>query len=307
MSRHMSSCLNERNFECPLCAMKFSRNDTMNDHVRTVHLKEKLYVCALPGCGESFSKQDNLNAHVGGHMGTKYPCLVCGEKFPSKRAVTTHVDIEHKGLNYSCDFPGCEYETVYKQNLKSHVNTIHSIEGQIRQKKQENRVNKLLKEWGHTVDCEVTINAARNGCVEDSQRHFSRIDFSIINCVNAMLILEVDEDQHYWYNLSCEFSRMSDIRAALVKAGYELPIYWIRYNPQGKYHVASEQVKTYRSKREIELKKHLEELCSPDFVPKNQVNIHYMYYDLISETEGPELVSDDDFPEALKGCVTWCI
>lgn len=183
----------------------------------------------------------------------------------------------------------------------------HTLEGQIRRKKQELRVTKILNEWGYTADPEVTINASRTNCVQDTQRYYSRLDFTIINCVNAVLILEVDEDQHTWYNISCEFSRMSDVRTSLLTAGYEVPIYWIRYNPNGKYHIGSEQVKTFRPKRELALKAKLEELCSPDFVPENQVNIHYMYYDLISKEIGPEIMTDTDFPEALTECVTWCV
>lgn len=80
----------------------------------------------------------------------------------------------------------------------------------------------------YTVDCETTINALSGRCLTDTQRYFSRLDFIIVNCVNAICILEVDEDQHYWYNLSCEMSRMADVRASLALAGYTLPIYWIR-------------------------------------------------------------------------------
>lgn len=37
------------------------------------------------------------------------------------------------------------------------------------------------------------------------------------------------------------------------------------------------------------LKEHLERLCDIAFVPNNEVNIHYMYYDLVSEQSGPEI------------------
>lgn len=82
------------------------------------------------------------------------------------------------------------------------------------------------------VDCETTINALAGQCLTDTQRHFSRLDFRIVNCVNAVCIIEVDEFQHFRYNLSCVMmSRVADVRASLVAAGYTLPIYWIRYSP----------------------------------------------------------------------------
>ena len=98
---------------------------------------------------------------------------------------------------------------------------------------------------------------------------------------------------------------MSDIRASLLKAGITKPLYWIRYNPNGSYHVDFEKVKISREDRELVLKAKLDELCSPDFVPANEVSIHYMYYDLMSQDMGPEIMYDNDFPEVMRGVVSW--
>lgn len=191
---------------------------------------------------------------------------------------------------FMCDFEGCDYTCTQPTNLHRHKTT-HTIEGQIRHKKQENRLNKLLKEWGYTVDCETTINAKSGQCLTDTQRYFSILDFRVVECVNAILIciVECDEDQHFWYNLSCEMSRMADVRAALALAGYTLPIYWIRYAPTGKYHVGGEQIKIPRQQREAALKAHLlATVCSPDFTPTKQESVRYMFYDLVSHEEGPK-------------------
>lgn len=120
------------------------------------------------------------------------------------------------------------------------------------------------------MDCETTIDAKSGQCLTDTQRHFSRLDFRGFECVNAMCIVECDEDQHFWYNLSCEMSRMADVRAALALAGYTLPIYWIRYAPTGTYRVGSEKIKMPREQREDALKGHLARVCSPDFTPTQQ-------------------------------------
>ena len=37
-----------------------------------------------------------------------------------------------------------------------------------------------------------------------------------------------------------------------------------------------------------------------DFVPDEQENIHYMFYDLISEELGPAIMVESDFPEHLQ-------
>jgi len=179
------------------------------------------------------------------------------------------------------------------------------MEGQIRRKTQENRVSKKLKEWGFDFDCETTINARRQDCLKDTQRYFSRLDFHIINCTKMVLILEVDEEQHSWYNLGCEFSRMTDVTASLTKAGYDLPIYWLRYSPNGKYYLDSKKQRMYRVAREVKLKEHLEYLCSSRYSPPNSINLHYMFYDLQSEEAGPVILNDVDFPGVMKPFVTW--
>lgn len=139
----------------------------------------------------------------------------------------------------------------------------------------------------------------------DTQSYSSRLDFKIVNCVNAICIIEVDERQHYWYTLSCEMSRMADVRASLVVAGYTLPFYWIRYSPCGKYRVGSEQVHVEQPDREKVLREHLVKVCSPDFTPDNQETVHYMFYDLVSREEGPKIMSDPDFSDAMKDVVSW--
>lgn len=78
-------------------------------------------------------------------------------------------------------------------------------------------------------------------------------------------------------------------------------------NPNGKYHIGTEQVKTCRPKRENSLKAKIDELCSPDYIPENQVNIHYMYYDLITPEIGPEIMTDRDFPDATRMCNMVCL
>lgn len=51
------------------------------------------------------------------------------------------------------------------------------------------------------------------------------------------------------------------------------------------------------------LKSNLEELCSPDFVQANRVNIHYLFYALTTQEMGPEIMYDPDFPEAMREVV----
>lgn len=95
------------------------------------------------------------------------------------------------------------------------------------------------------------------------------------------------------------------VRAALVLAGYTLPVYLVRYAPTGTYRVGSEKIKMPRKQREQALKEHLARVCSPDFAPTQQESVHYMFYYLVSQDDGPEILLDPDFPDAMKAVVSW--
>lgn len=120
----------------------------------------------------------------------------------TKYDMTVHRRTHSDEKMFVCDFEGCEFAFSWSGNLNRHKET-HTIEGQIRRKKQEHRAKEMMETWGYTVDCETTINAKAGQCLKDTQRHFSRLDFRVVNCVNAICIVECDEDQHYWYQLSC--------------------------------------------------------------------------------------------------------
>lgn len=135
------------------------------------------------------------------------------------------------GMVHKCDFPGCDYRSIFRSSVVVHAKT-HTIEGQMRQRKQEKRLLQKTRDWGFTVDVEVTINARRGDGVRDAEnRYFSKLDFVILNCVHHIVIVECDEDQHRSYLLPCELSRMTDTQASLVLAGYTLPVHWVRYSP----------------------------------------------------------------------------
>lgn len=184
----------------------------------------------------------------------------------------------------------------------------HSKEGQIRKRIQENRLFNKLRAWGYTVDVEVTINARRGDCVRDTDnRHFSRLDFVIVECVSRILIVECDEKQHSSYMLPCEFSRMADdVQAALVLAGYTVPVHWIRYSPNGKYMVGGRQRVPKREDREGVLKENLESLCSGEVEPSGQMSMHFMFYGRFCDEGLPCIVAEKEFPDHLKAFVTFC-
>ncbi|CAG8084229.1 unnamed protein product [Penicillium nalgiovense] len=58
--------MHERRFKCKIigCRMGFKREDHLERHTRS-HLKEKPYICWVPGCRchRTFSRRDNLKVH----------------------------------------------------------------------------------------------------------------------------------------------------------------------------------------------------------------------------------------------------
>lgn len=214
----------------------------------------------------------------------------------------------HYGIKpYKCPHEWCDYECTSKGEIKTHLKRIHSRDGFIRKLREESRVIRKLKEWGLSIDTDITIDASRNGCVSDTDRKYSRVDMVILNVTSCILILEVDEFSHekYAYNISCEVSRMSDISAFLRLNFYTQPIFWLRYNPNGKYSVGGIEKKVSRKERELVLKEKILSMMEPDFTPMGNENIHYIYYSRVSENGPPEILEDPNFPEYVKKTVSW--
>ena len=123
------------------------------------------------------------------------------------------------------DFFNLGEKSCSRGNLKTHQKT-HTAEGQIRHKKQERNLLRKLRGWRYAVDIEVTIRGKNGNCL-DTNRHFSRLDFVVVNCTTHIhsYFLSVARTSTLGKNLSCEFSRMADVHASLILAGYTLPLH----------------------------------------------------------------------------------
>lgn len=211
-------------FWCRICHNPFDTLQSLAVHINI----EKHFACYVDGCPFTTRRLDHLELHTRRHQNDRrFSCGTCPYKAFTTSDMVVHESTHLNNKPFACHLEWCKQSFAQSNQLTMHKKN-HTIEGQIRKKKQENRVNNKLKEWGFTVDCETIINAVAGECLKDAQRYFSRLDFRIVNCINAICILEVDEFQHYNYNLSCEASRMADVRASLVLAGYTLPIHWNR-------------------------------------------------------------------------------
>ena len=308
LSIHQLTHTNERNFYCPVqdCNFTCKHRSYLIVHMR-IHSGEKNYICPHPGCSFKTIHPTTFTLHKRRHTNDKR--YICGEDGCDYKAISPNALKLHKMIHagifpFECSFPGCGYRCCQKNDLIRHKKT-HSLDSQTRRLKQERRVYDKLLEWGYLVDRETIIKASQGNCLPDTERHYSRLDFHIVNCTRVTLIIECDELQHQWYNMRCEMSRMVDVQSALVSQGHTQPIYWIRYNPNGKFFIGDDQIPIRRPEREEELKRHIEKICAEDFTTEKNMTIHYMFYDLISDEEGPKILKHEEFPESMVDLVSW--
>lgn len=230
-----------------------------------------------------------------------------GAKIPPKRVSPSVYNPETPPQGrLSCPHAWCDFVAISPQGVRDHVAAthIHKAFGHLT---HESRVLREVRKWGLTVATPVTMYAFSQGWLTDTSRKYSRVDMMVMDVISCVLLLEVDESAHQYkdYTVTCECSRMADINAYLRLRGYEQPIYWLRYNPDGPYFVGNEKRSVSREERELALKYHIFSMMEPDFVPVGNENICYLFYSRVSEYGPPTILEHPDYPDILKSVVSW--
>lgn len=153
---HKSVHSNERNFVCENCKKTFKSQQSLSIHLRThsqdkkpttnmymctycgkqilslsgfighqrLHTKELPYECKV--CNKKFRTKTNLTCHTRIHTGEKpYKCTICPKRFRMYNFLYNH-KLSHGGNNikkFVCKL--CGMSTVYKENLDTHMRTVH--------------------------------------------------------------------------------------------------------------------------------------------------------------------------------------
>lgn len=238
LKQHVSSVHNGEPlpFPCPRagCDASFQSKSSLDLHISRVHDGHRPHQCQREGCDMRFTAKGDLIRHVAlVHNGHRpYHCDVegCGFSFGRRADLNMHITAVHVGDRpFICGEPGCDFASSQRGNLVRHTRAMHTTEGQQRQKRSENAVAKALAAAGIAFKREHHIDfKCADATATDS---FFRVDFIIAPHHGTLLCIECDERQHAWIATSCDVKRMAEVVETLAVGGNELPVAFIRFNP----------------------------------------------------------------------------
>ncbi|CAB3261013.1 unnamed protein product [Arctia plantaginis] len=81
-------------YRCSICSKAFITKSLCNNHLKTVHLKEKHHECEI--CHNFFYTKSSVARHMVTHTGEKnYSCAMCNNPFASKDSLRRHMRRTH--------------------------------------------------------------------------------------------------------------------------------------------------------------------------------------------------------------------
>jgi len=258
------------------CAMTFAYAGALKRHISDVHLGVRACVCthAMDNgdpCTYAFTQQNNLKRHI-----QTVHLRVRGFLCPHAMANGTP----------------CNAQFGQKVHMHAHVRAVHFEEYRKERKLKESAIEALLTEHGYDFSRQhyVSFRCA----VSDATWAYTD---ALLLFRNTVVILEVDEDQHDSYGVSCDVKRMALIVETLRTEGCSQRIVFVRYNPDG-FSVNGVARRTYRKGRHDALIALLRELeHEPDAPGAEDVRTFYMFYDT---TDGEPAIFRDDYDALAK-------
>ena len=304
-------------FACDICDKKFAQQAHLLNHKRT-HSGIKPYAC--DECDRRFTTSRNLTVHKRTHTGEKpFACDICNQKFGQLCNLVTHKRTHTGEKPFACDI--CDQKFAHGSHLVRHKRNNHTKEGQARQKKQEQRVCTALEAAGYVQAGQLgeylppPMHFVREHridftCVGDIDGSYCRIDFVITLANGAVVMLEVDEDQHrFGYGgIGCDMKRMTKMieSIAIGNPEFNQPIRILRYNPSA-CRIEGNLLKKRKRDREAWLVEHLKTIGSTPMhsIGGGGVMIQYAYYDQSDRTDGlPDICHDAEYNATLREVVS---
>lgn len=257
-----------RPHSCKQCSAAFTQPSALRQHIREQHSEQRLHRCTVDGCGAAFKRPWCLSVHMRVHT--------------NPRA-------------FACPVDACESTFNHKSTLDKHLRVIHAVDQPKGLRKQEERVERALREAG--------IDFAREHRVayECWKGTWSQADFLIVEN-GGVIIVEVDERQHsdHSYTISCDTSRMGKMHQAFMLDGNTLPVAFLRYNPDA-FKVDGVTKRTTKKEREARL---LDVIRNWQHGPPGSLSVQYMFYDAetVNEKLQPLIWGDPEYDETMKLC-----
>ena len=116
----------KQKFPCPICEKVLSSKCILEAHVSR-HTGECLYYYC-DKCEFNTPHRGVLQNHRKvRHLGLKtvarpkkFQCKKCDRSFPCKASLANHMVVHNDDMPFICTFPGCEFRSKYRPNLKQH-------------------------------------------------------------------------------------------------------------------------------------------------------------------------------------------
>ena len=167
------------------------------------------------------------------------------------------------------------------------MRTKHSGERKALTKSKELNIYQALQVAG--IAFEYQKHLPFQACELDSETRCAFVDFAITAPWGALL-LEVDEDQHSMYPVSCDPRRDFDMCASLaLGSGHKTVV--LRYNPDS-FRVDGKNVEVSSKERQRRLVDLLHAWLTTDPAPGMQLARFFMFYDARSDSSLPVVAKD---------------
>jgi hypothetical protein len=289
-----------RPFKCDQCDSSFKTSSNLTDHQLT-HSTERTFQC--DECSACFKTNSTLINHKKSHNDNRpFECNECKIKFKKQNHLDVHIhDIHKQERNHACQDPTCAATYKRKEQMLLHFKSMHTPEGQQRQKKEERKIEMALQSAGLYFDREVTINFQ---CLDSTvPRKCARIDF-VHETDQTVFALECDEHQHDYESVQCEIARMSRVyeNYSVTRGEKPKPMCFIRFNPHA-FKIDKETQRITKKARYARLVDILKTYNS-----EKPFEILYMYYDANRNETGclvPDVCNDADYHVVFQKCAKY--
>ncbi|XP_069363852.1 zinc finger protein 25-like [Maniola hyperantus] len=110
-------------YRCNVCDKAFERRYTLSRHMKRDHLEERDFQCQL--CAYKCFTNVELRVHMVKHNGERiFECSVCKKSYARKKTLKEHMRIHNNDRRFACAV--CGQAFVQKCSLKGHVKTHHA-------------------------------------------------------------------------------------------------------------------------------------------------------------------------------------